>query len=475
MATAQDAKAEVSQRVEAVDQIWASASSDRERAREELKRLAWQPGGSPPVRMAAIDKLIADPGDVGHADSRAMLRLMLPVELNAAVRQHICEAAARHGWTDLTPAIVRSWARTDVRDADAQRPERAALTTLYPGVPVERVVWSVFSAPIDKALTGYEADRAERARAAAWEVLGRIDPTGAARGRQLAAAGPAVAGEDPLMQAAQACASDLRCVPVTGEQLQWAASLRDFANVQDGERRRAWWSEATRTVQGLDTSRTGTLHLRNIEAIRWAGRYKPEWLSMSQADLYDALRARLSGRLTIRRTAHGSSNTPNDSETLADNRSRLSWGDLVTVLVIDEAVQSGLYREWQPQIERDFADKSTEYGGLIESDPAGNVARFNLVLYPPRPTERFGDDRFVASQDMLSAGGWALAQYHFHASKMDNREYAGPGGGDMQNALTLGRANVVVTPIGDGRMDVDYYQNTGGVEARVDLGVVGGK
>jgi hypothetical protein len=158
----------------------------------------------------------------------------------------------------------------------------------------------------------------------------------------------------------------------------------------------------------------------------------------------------------------------------------MTWADVVTVLVVDQAVHAtGMGTQWWEQIGRDQSDVSTEYGGVIESlDATGSGANagFRTVLYPPRPSQRFGDDRFVSSQDMLRHNGFALAHYHFHAREMPNRSYAGPGGGDMMYAAALGRACVVVTPVGEGRMNADYYHansGKGGVEVRIDLGEVG--
>jgi hypothetical protein len=476
---ARDRDKSLGDRESAVDALWARRDQGREQAREELKRIAWTAGQPAALRIRAIDHLAGDTADESNADTRAMLRLLLPTESNAAVRDHVCGLAAERGWTEMTPAIVRSWAKPDITKPDAKRPERAALEALHPGRPVEEVVWEVFSTPVAAGLPPQEADRQGKARTAAWELLARIDPDGAARQRLLAGAAPS--GADPTLSTAALVSSELRCVPVTAEQLRWAERLREFDNPQDGPRRRAWWEQTRAAVAGLNAASTGQLMLRHMEPIRWASRYQPDWLGMSREQLLGLLRERLAGREVIRRTAEGAENTPKFSESLADNRERLSWGDLLTILVIDEAIRApGVAPAWGEQIQRDHRDSSTEYGGVLESDDAatdvqgvGRPARvFRAVLYPPRPTQRFGDERFVASDDMLSHGGWGLAHYHFHAKELNNRTYAGPGMGDMEYAGAQGRACLVITPLGDGRVNVDYYQSTGGVEARVDLGTL---
>lgn len=91
------------------------------------------------------------------------------------------------------------------------------------------------------------------------------------------------------------------------------------------------------------------------------------------------------------------------------------------------------------------------------------------VLYAPRPGQRMGDERFVASDDMLAASDCAIAHYHFHAQRVRNKEYAGPSGGDLQYAARYGRSCLVLTSVGEGVLGVDYYQPNGVV---IDLGEI---
>jgi hypothetical protein len=113
---------------------------------------------------------------------------------------------------------------------------------------------------------------------------------------------------------------------------------------------------------------------------------------------------------------------------------------------------------------RDRGDTSTEYGGVIDLDAAG---RFQVLEFAPRL--RFHDERFQASPEMFDAGYTALVHFHFHVQRPRNEEYAGPGLGDMEYAQST-RANcLVLTSVGEHRMNVDFYRHDGVV---VDLGLI---
>jgi hypothetical protein len=144
----------------------------------------------------------------------------------------------------------------------------------------------------------------------------------------------------------------------------------------------------------------------------------------------------------------------------------MNWADLLSLLVLDRAVHtSGMADKLWGQAQEDKGDTTTEYGGFIGSDGAG----FKANLYPPRPTQRFSDTRFVASDDLLTSGATGLAVYHFHAQNMNNTEAAGPSGGDIEYSRDSGRLCVVFTPVGPNTFDVDAYFGNG---VRCDLGTI---
>src|SRR5439155_532896 len=131
------------------------------------------------------------------------------------------------------------------------------------------------------------------------------------------------------------------------------------------------------------------------------------------------------------RTAkEGKNPGPVKSELLERRASELSWGDLLAILVIDEAIhQPQVVSALYAQAQADREDKTTEYGGLLAwkrgtpstptptptatTAPTPNAAEHSVVmLYMPRGTQRVSDTKFIASDDMLTTGDLSLAHYH---------------------------------------------------------------
>ncbi len=461
-----DTNLDIPSRADLVDRIWEESSRDAA-ARDQIKRIAWNAGHPGPVRVRALEVLSADPGDPQGADTRALMRLMLPTEGNGLVAQAICERAAAGRWTEFAPALVRRYSRrTDV--ADDLRPERAALLAIFPGHPLDKTVFEVFAAPAIGD-TPERLEWARKARTGAWELLARLDKDGSRRAALLKDA--AVAADDPLLATLRVCAADLGALPLTAAQLDWVTTLRSFAAPAPAQAARAddaqdalnkaWWAEARAAVATLSPDRREGWAVRHVEPLRWAVQHRPELVALDRPSLAADLRARFRGRPTF---ARGSERGP--GETFFAAMDRLAWGDLLTVAVIDEALQQAAQGpELARQVDVDRRDTSTEYGGVLE----WRDGRFVFTLFPPRPGQRGGDLRFVASDDMLRFGARALAHYHFHANRVDNSEYAGPGPGDLDYANEQGRACVVLTSIDRARLNADYY-HAGGVQ--VDLGEI---
>ena len=117
---------------------------------------------------------------------------------------------------------------------------------------------------------------------------------------------------------------------------------------------------------------------------------------------------------------------------------------MVSLLVIDHALHDPTVLEMLfAQADMDHNDKSTEYGGTLESEADG----FVVTLFPPRPNSRLGDFQFIASQDMIDQSTFALAHYHFHVQKWRNVRYAGPSQGDRVYATQHGRTCMVLTGV----------------------------
>src|SRR5690606_18536443 len=108
----------------------------------------------------------------------------------------------------------------------------------------------------------------------------------------------------------------------------------------------------------------------------------------------------------------------------------------------------------------------TEYGGLVFAAPGGNLT---AQLFEPRANSRYGDERFVASQELIDAADSALFMYHFHVTRTRNADYAGPSFDDFEFVRREGRASLLYTFVTQDRLNVDYFQPGG---LRIDLGTI---
>src|SRR5205814_1369855 len=152
-----------------------------------------------------------------------------------------------------------------------------ALAQLNPGPTVQQIVYAVFlDPPQENGVFGFVP--AEKIRADAWDLLARIDPDGSARASLIVDADATKPGPVADMQAAL---RELRCLPLTGDELHWLAGLRDFRDPANRE----WWDKAAAAVATLDAARTGKLQLRHIEPIRWAAANRPQWLAETRQEL----------------------------------------------------------------------------------------------------------------------------------------------------------------------------------------------
>jgi len=438
-------------RVAAVEQLASDLSEglvDQKVGREALKGIAWRRGTSNVLRIIAIEALLED----DREDTANMLSLLLPTETDWTVIGKVCDLAVDQQWTELTPALVRSWSRVVLEPADDDRPERAALIALHPDEQVENVVYGVFSSPTEDKLFG------ERARIDAWGLLQRIDPDGA-ESRALLVGDTSPTQGNALLADLRAGATQLKIVPRSAEQLQWLRDLRKPAH-------RRFWDDAAAAISALDDEQLEGFALRHVAGVRWASSHEPGWLGNSREELLSMLSEQLSGRKHFQRTDGVTDSMGERRETIHAWGEKLSWGDALMILIADRAIADPtVIAAVFEQALRDQEDRSTEHGGILDSRRDG----FVVTSYSPRPTQRMGDRRFVASSEMLSAGVASLFHYHFHAQAFGNREYAGPGRGDLEFADRFGRACLVFTYISAKQLDVDYYQPGG---ARIDLGAI---
>jgi hypothetical protein len=186
--------------------------------------------------------------------------------------------------------------------------------------------------------------------------------------------------------------------------------------------------------------------------------------AISRAELLAQIQTRLDQLKHIRREP-SSPGAPDDvPETLAAAQGRLSQQDLLNIrlLLIGLAKPEATAEVLRLGIE-DRNDTTTEHGGILDVDDAGQL---NLLVLPPMLA--LSDREYVASDRAMALAPSHLALFHFHFSRIDSAENAGPGMGDLQFAARTRLTCVVFTSLSDRSFDADYYTPLGAV---VDLGI----
>ncbi len=428
------------------------AGQSDEAIREAVKSVAWSRSARQDLRLEALEALFADEANL--EDTRNMLRLMIPTESAWSeweVLRYLGAQADARGWTDLAPAFVASLSRVRPLAPDLERPEYETLSKLVGERNIPDLVFDVFAGLVENAVTR------ERDRLDAWSLLQRLDPDGVRTGERLRTL-TIERDDDTLLMALKRGADELGVVAATGEELAWLNRLSQ-------EEHRTFWSTASGVVAVLRGNQQQGLALRHLAALVWASRHRPGWLATTRPELIAHIEGRLDGRVTNLR--HGAS-TSGQRELFRYTKDGLRWADALVVAVTLEALDDvGLASEVFRQADLDHNDRSTEHGGVITGDDSAPV--FYATHYPPRPAQRYGDNRFVASPEMITNSDDALLHYHFHASSLKHREYAGPSAGDTEYAALYRRGAVVFTFIDGDTLGVDYYQPDG---VTVDLGEI---
>ena len=462
-------------RVAAAELAWEEVVAGvriRERTRQALKNLAWSSATSPDLRYTTLDLLMSDTSPEGDADSARMARLILPTETDRQAVRIILQHAIRAQWDGLLPAIVRSYARVTPGYPDEERMERKAIEALAPGQPIETVVFEVFLDPLKGASNREERSIlrvADRTRDDAWGLLARLDKDGTQRVRLLesnAGAGNSDQGTQQTLDDLRACWLELGILPQQAMELAWIRQLRRSTDTDWAQHNNAWWEESRSTIASLRGNQRQGLELRHLEALRWTRTNHPDWIQMDRRDLISEINSRLDQRVHVKRKP-GKGELPS-RERLSDWEPDLVWADLVTILVIDEAIHTPeVIEKLFVQRQLDHKDRKTEYGGILDTPTDSDVHR--AILFRPRARDRVSDERFVASEDMMRFSDRALAHYHFHANERNNEKYAGPSYADFINAETSGRTSVVLTSLKADELNVDLYQPNGVV---IDLGII---
>jgi hypothetical protein len=423
-------------RVSAARQLGATSDSpDPKRTAAAMHRVLWSDGQPTELRLWAMDRLIEyDPDAFWRVAKRRILEVDLWPVLGPLI-----DRSAKRGDRGFTVALVRSYTRESHVYADDQRPERAAIEALNPGVTVEQAVWGVFVGD-DKSIT-------TSARVDAWTLTHRL--VGPGRARALLAQ---TKSRHPLILDLKA-ARWLGVLPPNREAVLWLMQVR-------GESGGAWWADAERLASRLTDAQREGLELRHLPALAMADGSD---LRLDKAALLSRIGRRLSTVTVTARTEPGvAMRLP--SESLSDHAGALCFGDLLAIDLLQKALADrALVAELFRQADQDLADTSTEHGGVL-AEEAGRV-----VALPFTSPLRAHDQKFYSSDALVKRMYTGLAHYHFHAQKHHNAEYAGPGAGDLAFARRLRPTAVVFTFLNRDTLGADYYQ-AGGVV--VDLGTI---
>jgi len=427
---------------------WAAARQAAETLADDpsriaaLKQLVIAPRHPDDLRAYAIDELI----EHDESEARAFLRRRIGRLNNWPTIEHLLDRAVERRWVDFTPAIVRSYAREAWAYEDAARPERAALASLHPDKTPAEAALAVFADADGDGPNPTE-------RASAWVLLGRL--TGS-REAMIAMLDSVEAG-DPMAADLEAGLTELAVMPRHTETIAWLQVLRT-------EPYRPLWRLAAEAAGGLSAAQREGLEVRHVPLLARLRASGDERLGLSRAAMWRRVEGRLRGR-----EMHLKADDARDiaePQRLEDWSEELSWGDLLVIDAALDAMDRGAARAtWFEQAERDRGDASTEYGGLVTWDEGGS-----LTARPYTAMLRDHDRKFIPPAAMTTDGYAALAQYHFHAQRYANARYAGPGRGDLKRVADRQRVNgLVLTFVGEGRLNVDFYRHG---RVSVDLGTI---
>lgn len=414
--------------------------SDNDRWAAALHQLAWDRGYPHWQRRYAIDELIRiDEQGFRRVASRRITQIH-----DEDTLKHLLQHAVQHKWVDFTPALIKSYTlqHSGVRSSpDDQRPERTALLQLHPGKTVERVVQDLL------IQTGNRVEYPSQV--AAWELLCRLMSHQAAQQWLRLAA-----DISPLLTDLKAAADQLKLLPEDREGVLWLAFIRD-------PDRQDFWNKARRVVDQLNPSQQRGLELRHLPIlVHLDPPTIREDLPALRRDVQRLMRA---AEHCFIPTREGRANR-SGLQRLDDWQSHLCWADWVTLRTFLLAMQDrSLVKALFHQAESDYRDTGSEYGGVLDR----SAGRFLAQLY--KPAIRRHDRKFYPPTRMIEHMYTALAHYHFHAQTYHNREYAGPGQGDLKMADRLHPNGLVLTFIGPDRLNVDYYQAG---QVMIDLGTI---
>ncbi len=412
-----------------------SESSDPKRAVTALHRVLWSDSQPTDLRLWSMGRLIEHDPDAFWVIAQQRIR---EVDLWPVLKPLI-ERSAKRGDPGFTVALVRSYTRESQLYPDDQRPERAAIVTLNPGISVEQAVWGVLVSGDESITTSERID--------AWTLTNRLVGPGRARALLSQAL-----SEHPLILDLKS-AHWLQVLPSNRETVLWLMQVR-------GESGGAYWKRAEQLAGRLTDSQHQGLELRHLPALVLADESD---LRLDKPALLARVRRRLASVKATTRTEPGiAMQLP--SESLTDHAESLCFADLLAIeLLMDSLTDRATVASLFTQADRDLSDTTTEHGGVL-------VDKDGQIIAMPFPASlRAHDEKFYSSDALIRRMYTGLAHYHFHAQQYPNAAFAGPGAGDLAFADRLRPTAVVFTFIDHDTLGVDYYQPGGVV---VDLGTI---
>lgn len=415
----------------------ADAPRDDDRYTRALRTLLWEPRYPHWQRQLALSELAAlDPTGL-----RQDIERRLPTMEDWPLLTDTLKLAAQMNWTDLTPVIIQSYARTSKFTPDTQRPEHAALTTLYPNQTPAETAYELFVSD--------NPDIHPSRRHAAWQVLNRLEPTDNVATRLVNAP-----DTHPLITDLKAAHTDLGVLPETRYTTAWLTFLRTPDRRDD-------WNELAAASQQLSPEQRPGLEMRHLALLRHTS---AQTFQRTHAELTKAIAASLAIRQHVDGAHANQEYTPAHPQRFEDWQDQLSWADLATIqTLLNLLTHQELIEELFRLADADLADTTTEYGGVLDLKDSRPVA----IAYPP--AMRRHDRIYYAPTEMIEHLYTAIAHYHFHAQQHNNGDHALPGLGDRDLADRLGLTCLVFTFVDRDQLNVDYYQS-GGVS--IDLSTI---
>lgn len=418
---------------------------DNEERIKAMKAMITETGYTLAVRVEACTQLL----EYNEEDARTLLRLRLPYMLTWDFIQYICQQAVDHTWTDFTSSLIRSLSRPAPVLQFNERPERTALLALHPGRNLQEIIFDYVRQPSPNAI---EAEW----RMKAWELLGQTGEITPLFDLLHHSTDSESAGADPFLDELRYAAAELGIIPITREEILWLQRLQKPEHAD-------WWQQCKTALEPLSPEVRAEIRVRHLAVLVMIHQAHPEWLGMDREALARDIELRLTGRTYV-----PVNNTADDVLKLAERqkfpywKEKLAWPDLLAVRLADEILSDDSVRQaLMAEAETDREDTSTEHGGLLtlKQEDGGSVGRRPAVVVFS-PLYRGNDHKFFTPDEMVEAGYTAPFHFHFHAQEPNNRQFAGPGLGDLEYAEAMGITGIVLTTVGSRALNMDYYQPT---------------